>query len=99
MSLSKYTKLLIIMLIAVLQFGAIDGFSQMKSERMNVKTFNASSLDWKLWGYRPNSWRMNFDFNQFTGSWAEFRNIPFTMPGSVQLALKNAGLFLTGTSV
>ena len=36
MSLSKYTKLLIIMLIAVLQFGAIDGFSQMKSERMNV---------------------------------------------------------------
>ncbi len=92
MSLSKYTKLLIIMLIAVLQFGAIDGFSQMKSERMNVKTFNASSLDWKLWGYRPNSWRMNFDFNQFTGSWAEFRNIPFTMPGSVQLALKNAGI-------
>ena len=24
-----------------------------------------SNLEWKLWGYRPNVWRMNFDFRNY----------------------------------
>lgn len=89
---SIYNKILTLLLIILLQFGSADAFCQIKSERTNVKTFDASSLDWKLWGYRPNSWRMNFDFDQFTGNWAEYMNIPFEVPGSVQQALKNAGI-------
>jgi hypothetical protein len=75
-----------------LQFGFADVFCQIKPEQLNVKTFDASGLDWKLWGYRSNSWRMNFDFNNFTGSWAELMGVPFKMPGSVQNALKSAGI-------
>ena len=52
---------------------------------------DASSLEWSLWGYRPNVWRMNFDFASLSGTWAECMDIPVTVPGSVQLALKNAG--------
>lgn len=79
-------------LLFSLQFGFADVFCQIKPEQLNVKTFDASGLDWNLWGYRPNSWRMNFDFNNFTGSWAELMNVPFKMPGSVQNALKSAGI-------
>ncbi|MDR0844600.1 MAG: hypothetical protein LBN71_05205, partial [Tannerella sp.] len=53
---------------------------------------DASALDWKLWGYRPNVWRMNFNFQTLSGTWAECMNVPATVPGSVQNALKNAGL-------
>lgn len=56
------------------------------------KSFDASNIDWKLWGYRPNYWRMNFDFEQFKGNWAEYSNIDMEIPGSVQMALKNAGI-------
>ncbi|MDR1369629.1 MAG: hypothetical protein LBJ72_05835 [Dysgonamonadaceae bacterium] len=53
---------------------------------------DASSLEWKLSGYRPNVWRMNFNFESLTGNQAEMPDIPATVPGSVQTALKNAGL-------
>ena len=53
---------------------------------------NASSLDWRLWCYRPNVWRMNFNFDQLSGSWAEYSDLPMTVPGSVQNALKKAGV-------
>ncbi|SHI79901.1 beta-mannosidase [Tangfeifania diversioriginum] len=53
---------------------------------------NAGQLKWKLWGYLPNTWRMNFDFNQLSGTWAEYSAIPFTVPGSVQNALKAQGI-------
>ncbi|MEN6453534.1 MAG: glycoside hydrolase family 2 TIM barrel-domain containing protein [Prolixibacteraceae bacterium] len=61
-----------------------------KSEREAIR--DASSLDWRLWGYRPNVWRMNFDFNKLSGNWAEITGIPATVPGSVQNALKEAAL-------
>lgn len=92
MKISKTKNLIKLLLIAILGFSSINTFGQIKVESTNAKTFDASSLDWKLWGFRPNSWRMNFDFNNFTGSWAEYPNVPFTMPGSVQMALKNAGI-------
>ncbi len=53
---------------------------------------NLGQLEWKLWGYRPYVWRMNFDFDRLSGTWAEYPNIPFRVPGSVQQALKNAGI-------
>ncbi len=50
-----------------------------------------SNLEWKLWGYRPNVWRMNFDFEKLSGSWAEIQGVDASVPGSVRHALKKAG--------
>jgi beta-mannosidase len=54
--------------------------------------YDATLLDWHVWCYRPNVWRMNFNFEQLTGSWAEHANIPINLPGSIQQALKSAGI-------
>jgi beta-mannosidase len=53
---------------------------------------NLGHLEWKLWGYRPYVWRMNFDFDRLSGSWAEYSDIPFRVPGSVQKALKDMNI-------
>jgi len=58
----------------------------------SIKSYRISDLEWRLWGYTPEGWRNNFDFNNLSGSFAEYRNIPVKVPGSVQLALKNAGV-------
>ena len=92
MKTSIYNKIVILVLILIMQSSFGEAFCQIKSNYSTVKTFDASSLDWKLWGYRPNSWRMNFDFDKFTGNWAEYLDIPFEVPGSIQKALKNAGI-------
>ena len=55
------------------------------------QTYNLSSQDWKLWGYRPFSWRLDFDFNELKGAKADQINVPVKVPGSVQKALKDAG--------
>ena len=68
MKTSIYTKIVTVVLIIIMQFGITDASCQVKSDYSTVKTFDASSLDWKLWGYRPNSWRMNFDFEKFAGN-------------------------------
>ena len=60
--------------------------------QLNAQTKDASSLDWRLWCYRPNVWRMNFNFEHLSGNWAEYANIPMKVPGSVQSALKDAGI-------
>jgi len=86
------SKIFGVIVLISLQFVFADVFCQVKPEQLNVKTFDASGLDWKLWGYRPNSWIMNFDFDTFTGNWAEYIDIPIEVPGSVQKALKNAGI-------
>jgi beta-mannosidase len=62
------------------------------SEPTSIHTRDASVLEWKLWGYRPNVWRMNFNFESLTGTWAEIQGIDATVPGSVRNALRNAGL-------
>ena len=56
------------------------------------RSHDASALSWRLWAYRPNVWRMNFDFARLQGNWSEVDGIPFTVPGSVQKALLDAGL-------
>lgn len=56
------------------------------------KEYNVSSLEWKLWGYRPESWKLDFNFNELIGPKAEYTNIPAKVPGSVQKSLKDAGI-------
>lgn len=68
-------------------------FSQsVTRQAASPRTYNLSSLDWKLWGYRPESWKMNFKFSEMKGSTAEYINVPAKVPGSVQKALKDAGI-------
>jgi len=85
--------LLYFFLIALLTFGGINvsGIDQINAQSdFTGEGKNMGDLDWTLWGYRPNTWRMNFDFNRLTGSWAEYQDIPIEVPGSVHS-------FLTGT--
>ena len=74
-------------LVFFLQAGITDCYSQNSSTETLLKTYDASTLDWKLWGYRPETWRMNFNFANFTGTWAELISIPVDVPGSVRNAL------------
>ena len=53
---------------------------------------DAGSLEWKLWGFRPNLWRMNFNHATLSSTWAEVDGIPMKVPGSVQKALLDAGI-------
>ncbi len=55
------------------------------------KTYNTSSLEWKLWGFSPESFRTS-QFIPNPKKNSEIRGIPATVPGSVQMALKNAGI-------
>ena len=61
------------------------------SHAAGQQTYNLSSLDWKLWGYRPLSWKWDFSFTEMKGAKAEHMNLPVKVPGSVQKALKDAG--------
>ena len=74
-------------LVFFLQAGITDCYSQKTSTETLLKTYDASTLDWNLWGYRPETWRMNFNFTNFTGTWAELIDIPVDVPGSVRNAL------------
>ncbi|HZK69102.1 MAG TPA: glycoside hydrolase family 2 TIM barrel-domain containing protein [Paludibacter sp.] len=92
MKTSIFNKIVNLVLILIMQSSFGEAFCQIKSNDSTVNTFDASSLDWKLWGYRPDVWRMNFNFDTFTGNWAEYIDIPIEVPGSVQKALKNVGI-------
>ncbi len=70
----------------------ISSYSQPDANDLSSEKKDLSSLEWELWGYRPDAWRMNFDFENFTGNWAELRQIPFDLPGSVRNALLKAGI-------
>ena len=76
--------LLIFFLVADAKQGPVPVFES------PTKVRNLGALDWKLWCYTPEGWRNNFDFANFKGSFAELRNIPASVPGSVQKALKDA---------
>ena len=93
MKISKiYLVVLLATLISFSQMGYINSYSQSKSDNLSINTYDASSLDWELWCYRPDAWRMNFNFDNFTGNWSEYKNIPFEVPGSVSTALLNEGI-------
>lgn len=67
-------------------------YAQSQDSQIVFQSYDVSVLDWKLWGYRPNYWKMDFDFEKLSGKWAEYADIDFDIPGSVQMALKNASI-------
>ncbi|MDR2774700.1 MAG: hypothetical protein LBC19_08170 [Tannerella sp.] len=54
---------------------------------------DASALDWKLWGYRPNVWRMNFVFEYVEEPAASSRR-PCHRPRKLQKRFPRCGGFL-----
>jgi len=91
----KSIKTLLLFVILLLLFTGQKSFlfSQSKdSKAISNKEYNVSSLEWELWGYRPESWKMDFNFTELTGPRAEYINIPAKVPGSVQKALRDAGI-------
>lgn len=82
---------LFILLICSSNFylNAQDGFDA-KNSRIKV-VYNTSALEWKLWGFSPESWRSSQSMPDDKPN-SEVRGIPVTIPGSVQMALKNAGI-------
>jgi beta-mannosidase len=90
MCLKKYSILILFLFIHLWGGNLAFGFKIPENQSNNQSgNKNAGKLDWILWGYRPNVWKMNFDFNQLSGTWAEYQNIPISIPGSVQQALKD----------
>ena len=91
----KSIKTLLISVILLLLFTGQKRmlFSQsIDKNAVSYKEYNVSSLEWELWGYRPESWKLDFNFNELTGLKAEYINIPAKVPGSVQKALRDAGI-------
>jgi len=81
--------LLLVILVTILPEGLI---SQNIDDKVIINDYNLSSLEWKLWCYRPESWKLDFNFVKLNGTKADFFNIPVHVPGSVQKALKDAGI-------
>jgi len=85
--------LFILMVLSVLPGHNGELISQVNDNKSFVNNeYNLSSLEWKLWGYRPESWKMDFNFTELTGPRAEYVDIPAKVPGSVQQSLKDAGI-------
>lgn len=57
-----------------------------------MKTVDLSSLSWRLSGWTPHSWRFFQSMETGASSRAEIPSVPATVPGSVQAALRQAGL-------
>ena len=82
---------LVILLICCTYF--FSGAKNRLNDEQNLikRTYNASNLEWKLWGFNPESWR--WSMNSITDKPnSVVRGIPITIPGSVQLALRQAGI-------
>ncbi len=57
-----------------------------------MKTFDLSVLPWQLSGWTPYSWEFAQGMETGAASRAEIPPVPATIPGSVQLALREAGI-------
>ena len=53
---------------------------------------NLNNLSWVLSGWTPYLWMLGKSIEIGEGQEAEIMAVPVAVPGSVQLALKNAGL-------
>ncbi len=81
----------ILFILLIGKDGLVYSQSTVKQPTKN-KEYNLTSLEWKLWGYRPESWKLDFNFAELKGTKAEYMEIPVSVPGSVQKALKDAGI-------
>ena len=91
----KSTKVLLLSGILLLFFSGQKGLLLSQSTNNNSgnnKEYNVSTLEWKLWGYRPEFWKMDFNFNELKGPRAEYINVKAKVPGSVQKALRDEGI-------
>lgn len=79
-------------IFSVIIFSITLAYGRPQASSESVKTHDLTSLDWRLWGYRPDAWRLNFNFSDFSGTWAEYIDIPAEVPGSVRNALLKAGI-------
>ena len=59
---------------------------------MKKQYFDLSQLDWNLSGFHPELWRMQQSMEIGASPNAEVRAIPAKVPGSVQYALREAGI-------
>jgi len=57
-----------------------------------MKKLNLSKLDWKLNGSQPWFWKLGTSMELGEELQCEIKNVPATVPGSVQKALLNAGI-------
>jgi beta-mannosidase len=89
--LNPFLKFLIILSLLIVETRSSVSQNNVVKDLIN-KEYDLSALEWKLWGYRPESWKMDFNFTELNGPRAEYLNIPVRVPGSVQKALKDAGL-------
>ena len=77
--------------ILIFCFSLFGSAANAQTARSKQMIYNTSSLDWKLWGFTPESYRTS-QFIPNPKRNAETRGIPVSMPGSVQMALKTAGI-------
>jgi beta-mannosidase len=82
----------LIMLLVVPGKSGLVVSQNIDNKNINNIEHNLSSLEWKLWGYRPESWKMDFNFSELSGTKADYMNITVKVPGSVQQALKESGI-------
>ena len=80
-----YCLIIMTLIIPIRSSGNQDGPGN--SDNSLQKTFNTSSLEWKLWGVTAYNWRY-----PDTKKKAEPMGLPVHTPSSVQMCLKNAGL-------
>jgi len=59
---------------------------------MKKRYFDLSELDWNLTGWLPHLWRLQYSFESGAASAAEVQALPAKVPGSVQHALREAGV-------
>ncbi len=59
---------------------------------MTKQYFDLSQLDWTVSGWLPEQWRLSYSFEIGAPSSAEVKAIPAKVPGSVQYALREAGI-------
>lgn len=59
---------------------------------MKKQYLDLSQLEWKLSGFHPELWRMQQSMEIGASPHAEVRAIPASVPGSVQYALREAGI-------
>ena len=80
-----------LIIACVLLLMNLSGYAQ-NSSTPN-KFFDMGELEWRLWGYTPEVWRLNFDLkNHKQNSAADVAGIAVKVPGSVQKALLDAGI-------
>ncbi len=84
--------LLSFLLFGIIQFYGISIFSQIIQQDIRNNTYDLTTQEWKLWGYRPETWKVNFNFENLSGTWAEYSDIPVEIPSSVRGALLKEGV-------